>query len=53
MVGTRMLTTAQNLPDNPAVLKAMIAVLQTENIKLSATLRVHEQLVQALRLRIA
>ena len=31
----------------------MIAVLQTENAKMSATLRVHDQLVQALRLRIA
>ena len=31
----------------------MIAVLQAENAKISATLRVHDQLVQALRLRIA
>ncbi len=44
---------AENLPDDPAVLKAMIAVLQEENVKISATLRVHDQLVQALRLRIA
>ena len=44
---------AENLPDDPAVLKAMIAVLQAENAKISATLRVHDQLVQALRLRIA
>ncbi|WP_458792488.1 IS66 family transposase [Yoonia sp. MH D7] len=43
----------QNLPDDPAVLKAMIAALQVENAKISATLRVHDQLVQALRLRIA
>tara|TARA_R110002124_G_scaffold183714_1_gene351146 strand:- start:100 stop:1713 length:1614 start_codon:yes stop_codon:yes gene_type:complete len=42
-----------NLPDDPAVLKAMIAALQAENAKISATLRVHDQLVQALRLRIA
>ena len=41
-------------------LRAMIAVLQAENLripaenaKISATLRVHDQLVQALRLRIA
>jgi len=39
--------------DDPAVLKAMIAALQAENAKISATLRVHDQLVQALRLRIA
>ena len=44
---------AEILPDDPAVLKAMIAVLQAENAKISATLRVHDQLVQALRLRIA
>jgi len=43
----------ENLPDDPAVLKAMIATLQAENAKISATLRVHDQLVQALRLRIA
>jgi len=39
----------QNLPDEPAVLKALIAVLQAENAKISATLRVHDQLVQASR----
>jgi transposase len=44
---------AENLSDDPAVLKAMIAALQAENAKISATLRVHDQLVQALRLRIA
>jgi transposase len=44
---------AQNLPDDPAVLKAMIAILQAENAKISATLRAHDQLIQALRLRIA
>lgn len=44
---------AENLSDDPAVLKAMIAILQAENAKISATLRVHDQLVQALRLRIA
>jgi hypothetical protein len=48
-----MLNDASNLPDDPAVLKAMIATLQAENAKISATLRVHDQLVQALRLRIA
>jgi len=39
--------------DDPAGLKVMIAALQSENAKISATLRVHDQLVQALRLRIA
>jgi len=48
-----MSETAENLPDDPAVLKAMIAELQAENAKITATLRVHDQLVQALRLRIA
>tara|TARA_R110002020_G_scaffold457629_1_gene674586 strand:- start:3127 stop:3840 length:714 start_codon:yes stop_codon:yes gene_type:complete len=43
----------QNLPDDPTILKAMIAALQAENAKISATLRVHDQLDQALRLRIA
>ena len=44
---------AQNLPDDPALLKAIIADLQAENAKISATLRAHGQLIQALRLRIA
>tara|TARA_R110000744_G_C19331476_1_gene558618 strand:+ start:204 stop:1841 length:1638 start_codon:yes stop_codon:yes gene_type:complete len=55
-----MLEPAENLPDDPAELRAMIAALQAENAqiaadnaKMSATLRVHDQLVQALRLRIA
>src|SRR6056297_1508805 len=48
-----MSSIVENLPDDPAELKAMIAVLQAENAKISATLRVHDQLVQALRLRIA
>ncbi|MDO6724969.1 IS66 family transposase [Celeribacter halophilus] len=43
----------ENLPDDPAVLKAMIALLQAENDKMATSLRVHDQLVQALRLRIA
>lgn len=41
------------LPDDPALLKALIAALQAENTKISATLRVHDQLIQTLRLRIA
>lgn len=43
----------ENLPDDPVLVKAMIATLRAENAKISATLRAHDQLVQALRLRIA
>lgn len=53
MVASRMSSDAQNLPDDPALLKVMIAALQAENAKISATLRAHDQLIQALRLRIA
>jgi transposase len=49
----RMSNTAQTLPDDPALLKALIAALQVENAKISATLRAHDQLIQTLRLRIA
>ena len=42
-----------HLPNDPAVLKAMIAALQAENQKMSASLRAHDLLVQALRVRIA
>ncbi len=42
-----------DLPNDPVLLKAMIATLQAENASISATLRAHDQLVQALRLRIA
>lgn len=48
-----MSKTAENLPDDPALLKAMIAALQAENAKMSATLQAHDQLIQSLRLRIA
>ena len=48
-----MSTVLQILPDDPALLKALIAALQAENAKISATLRAHDQLIQALRLRIA
>ena len=44
---------AADLPDDPVALKAMIAALQAENEKMSATLRAHDLLVQALRVRIA
>ena len=42
-----------DLPDDPAILKAMIAALQAENQKMLASLRAHDLLVQALRTRIA
>ncbi len=48
-----MLNTSPSLPNDPAILKAMIAALQAENVRILATLRAHDQLVQALRLRIA
>jgi transposase len=48
-----MAVDVQNLPNDLAVLKAMITALQAENVKISASLRVHDQLVQARRLRIA
>lgn len=48
-----MSNAAQTLPDDPALLKALIAALQAENAKISATLRAHDQLIQTLRLRIA
>lgn len=41
------------LPEDPAILKAMIATLQAENAKMLATIRAHDQLIQTLRLRIA
>lgn len=43
----------ETLPNDPAVLKAVIAALQADNAKISATLRAHDQLIQTLRLRIA
>lgn len=53
MVSVGMSNEADILTDDPTVLKAMIAALQAENARISATLQAHEQLVQALRLRIA
>lgn len=46
MVARRLSKSAENLPDDPAE-------LQAENAKVSAILRVHDQLVQAPRLLIA
>ena len=48
-----MSNVAQALPDDPTLLKALVAALQAENAKISATLRAHDALIQALRLRIA
>lgn len=48
-----MSSDAPNLPEDPAVLKAMIAALQAENAKMAATIRAHDRLIQTLRLRIA
>lgn len=48
-----MSNAAENLPDDPALLKAMIVALRAENAKMSATLQAHDQLIQNLRLRIA
>ncbi len=41
------------LPEDPALMKAMIAALQAENARMSATIRAHDQLIETLRLRIA
>jgi transposase len=48
-----MSNAAANLPEDPVALKAMIAALQAQNAQMSATLRAHDLLVQALRVRIA
>jgi transposase len=53
MVFTAMSENAPKLPDDPDVLRAIIASLEAENAKLSATLRAHDLLVQTLRTRIA
>ncbi len=47
-----MLIAASDLPEDPALLKAMIAELQAENAKLTTTLRAHDLVVQALRLQL-
>lgn len=38
-----MLNAASDLPEDPALLKAIIAALQTENAKLTTTLRAHDR----------
>ena len=53
MVVRIMSIAAADLPDDPALLKAMIAALQAENARMTVSLRAHDQLIQVLRLRIA
>lgn len=53
MVSIAMSGTTTPLPNDPAALKAIIAALQAENQKMTASLRAHDLLVQALRVRIA
>jgi len=53
MVSMRMSNALADLSNDPAVLKAMVAALQAENNKMSATLRAHDLLIQSLRIRIA
>ena len=53
MVTVVMSNDAGILSNDPTVLKAMIAALQAENARMSATLRAHDLLVQSLRNRIA
>jgi transposase len=48
-----MLNAASDLPEDPALLKALIAQLQAQNTKLTTTLRAHDLVVQTLRLQIA
>ena len=53
MVAFGMSGDAAILPEDPTLLKAMIAALQADNARMSATIRAHDQLIQVLRLRIA
>jgi transposase len=53
MVVSSMSNDPTILPEDPTLLKAMIAALQAENVRMSATIRAHDQLIQTLRLRIA
>jgi transposase len=48
MVSLAMSGTATPLPNDPTALKAIIAALQAENQKMSASLRAHDLRVQAL-----
>ena len=51
MVAFGMSGDAAILPEDPTLLKAMIAALQADNARMSATIRAHDQLIQVLRLR--
>ena len=53
MICSAMSNAPADLTNDPAVLKAMITALQAENEKMSATLRAHDLMIQALRVRIA
>lgn len=53
MVALIMSNVVENLPDDPAALKAIIAALLAENATMSATQKASDHLIQALRLRIA
>jgi transposase len=53
MVVSSMSNDPTILPEDLTLLKAMIAALQAENVRMSATIRAHDQLIQTLRLRIA
>lgn len=44
MVVRSMSNAVENLPDDPALLKGLIAALQAQNAKMSATLQAHDQL---------
>ncbi len=48
-----MSQTPADMPDDPDLLKALVAAQQAEIAKMTATLRAHDLLVQALRIRIA
>ncbi len=51
--GLLCLAVSNDLPSDPGELRATIALLQAENARLSATLRVHDLLIETLRARIA
>ena len=53
MVGDGMSSDTPILPEDPAVLKAMIAALQAENARMAATIKAHDLLIQTLQMRIA
>ena len=40
------------LPDDPAILKAMIVAQHAEGVRLAASVKVYEAMIEALKLRI-